>query len=336
MYASDKETCPNKHQDMSTNDVVISGMSGRFPLSDTTDEFARNLFDGIDMVTADDSRWPPDLLDMNPRMGRLVNYGLFDSTFFGVMEQMVEGFDPMARMLLEVTYEAIVDAEDANPQSLRGSQTGVYVAVSMYPMTDGYPEYLQPDIRKSLQSQFLTLYNLKTFYSSRISFVFDFKGPSMIVDTACSGSGTAFCLAMNDMKLGHIDQAVICGAHMTLEPFQLQVGQELGILSSRGISAVLDQDADGFVKGETVCALLLQHSANARRLLATVRSSRMNIDGYKTIGMFFPSAEAQEELMVKTYKEANIDPLTLTYIEGHVTGTKCTGKTELLVVGVGQ
>ncbi|CAG2178097.1 unnamed protein product, partial [Oppiella nova] len=189
-------------------------------------------------------------------------------------------------------------------------------------MTDGYPEEAQPDLRSYLSTGILPMFNMKSFHSSFISFVFDFKGPSMIVDTACSGSGTAFCLAMNDLRLGHIDNAIVCGTHMTFEPFLLQMSQELGICSPRGVSAVLDEGADGYVKGEVVCAVFLQRREMARRVYASVRSARMNIDGHKTGGMFMPLSESQEELMVDTYKEANVDPLELTYFEAHCTGTK--------------
>ena len=90
-----------------------------------------------------------------------------------------------------------------NPQSLRGSKTGVYVGISVYGLTDGYPEYLQPDIKSSVQQGNIAIMsNIKSLYASRISFVFDLKGPSMIVDTACSSSMTAFTTAYNDMRLG--------------------------------------------------------------------------------------------------------------------------------------
>ncbi|CAG2179512.1 unnamed protein product, partial [Oppiella nova] len=298
------------------------GMSGRFPLSDTTDELAKNLFDGTDMITSDDTRWPIDLYDMCPRMGKIVDFDRFDTTFFGLMKDVIDEVDPQARMLLEVTYEAIVDA-GVNPQELRGSHTGVYVGVSIYGMSDGLPDDLQPDSRINLHEVMLqTMSNMKTFYASRISFVFDFRGPSMIVDTACSASGSALTLAMNDMRLGHIDSAVVCGTHMLFEPYIYQFQQELGICSPRGVSAVLDREADGFVKSEAVCALFLQRRHTARRLYATVLSARMNIDGNKTIGMLFPLSEAQEELMVVSYTDANVDPLKLTYFEAHCTGTK--------------
>jgi fatty acid synthase len=121
---------------------------------------------------------------------------------------------------------------------------------------------------------------------------------------------------------GNIDNAIVCGTHMVFEPYVCQFQQETGLCSPRGVSAVLDQSADGFVKGEAVCGVFLQRRRNARRVYATVLSAKMNIDGNKTIGMFFPSAEAQEDLMVRSYTEANIDPLALTYFEAHCTGTK--------------
>ncbi|CAG2171295.1 unnamed protein product, partial [Oppiella nova] len=303
---------------MSANDVVVSGISGRFPLSDNTDQLAKNLYDKVDMVTGDDTRWPVDLYDMNPRMGKIMDFNKFDSTFFGLMEQMMNEVDPQARMLLEVVYEAIADA-GVNPQDLRGGRTGVYVGVSIYANTQGYPEDIQPDIRNNLQAAVLnSMSNTKTFYASRISFVFDLKGPSMIVDTACSAS--------------NVDSAVVCGTHMLFEPFVLQFQQEGGLCSQRGVAAVLDQEADGFIKGEAVCCNFLQYRKNARRVYATVLAAKMNIDGFKTIGMFFPSAEAQEELMTEAYKEAGVDPLDLTFFEAHCTGTKAGDPQEIKAI----
>jgi fatty acid synthase len=121
---------------------------------------------------------------------------------------------------------------------------------------------------------------------------------------------------------GHIDSAIVCGTHMLFEPFVLQLQQESGMCSARGVSAVLDEGADGLVKGESVSGVFLQRRRDARRVYATVRTARMNNDAKKTIGMFFPSAEAQEELMIETYTDAGIDPLELTYFEAHCTGTK--------------
>ena len=122
--------------------------------------------------------------------------------------------------------------------------------------------------------------------------------------------------------LGRTEYAIVGGTHMTLQPFVLQMQQECNICSPRGISAIMDESADGFVKADAVVCLLLQRKTTAKRVYAKVLTSRMNVDGKKTVGMFFPSSEAQEDLMVMAYKEAGIDPLKLTYMEAHLTGTK--------------
>jgi len=114
----------------------------------------------------------------------------------------------------------------------------------------------------------------------------------------------------------------VCGTHMVFEPFMYHAQQEGGVCSSVGVSAVLDQEANGFVKGESISAVLLQRGQHARRIYATVLTARVNIDGFKTVGMYFPSSEAQTQLMVDTYTDATVDPLELTYFEAHCTGTK--------------
>ena len=121
---------------------------------------------------------------------------------------------------------------------------------------------------------------------------------------------------------GRVDYAIVGGTHMILEPFLVHTQQETGICSPRGISAVLDQSADGFVKSDATACLFLQRESTAKRVYAKVLSSRVNNDGRKTVGMFFPSSEAQEQLMVEAYKMSGIDPLKLTYVEGHLTATK--------------
>ncbi|CAG2101429.1 unnamed protein product, partial [Medioppia subpectinata] len=327
--------------------VVITGMSGRFPLSDTTDEFAKNLFSGVDMVTEDDSRWPLGTYNMSGRMGKIQNYKQFDSTFFGLNEQLVEELDPQSRMLVEATYEAMLDA-GVNPQDMRGSNTGVYLGVSAYTMNDGYMEDGQPDLRENMQEAMThSIANMKSLFANRISYVNDFKGPSMAVDTACSASLTALTLAYNDLLLGNTDAAIVCGTHMVFEPFINQYQQELGMCSPRGVSAVFDESADGYVKSEAVCCLFLQRRREARRVYAQVVSARVNVDGYKKMGLFFPSAESQAELMRKTCKAAKVDPTQVTYVETHGTATKagdpievkaiynayCEGRTEPLPLG---
>ncbi|CAG2103817.1 unnamed protein product, partial [Medioppia subpectinata] len=157
---------------------------------------------------------------------------------------------------------------------------------------------------------------------NRLSFMFDFHGPSMSIDVACAASMVALDLAVTDMRLGKCDNAIVAGVSVNLQPFTNHIYQVNGIGSKEGMSRVWDQDANGYVRGETVASLFLQKAPGAKRIYATVLHARTNIDGYKISGMFFPSSESQYDLMVTTYREAGVDPHDVNYFEGHGTGTK--------------
>ena len=92
------------------DDVVITGIAGRFPESDTLDELRDNLFANKDLITDDDRRWPPGLYGLPTRSGKLKSLAKFDAQFFGISGKEVDYMDPQGRILLEVTYEAIIDS----------------------------------------------------------------------------------------------------------------------------------------------------------------------------------------------------------------------------------
>ncbi len=98
------------HRGFDMEDIVISGISCRLPESDNMEEFGQNLFNGVDMVTDDGRRWTPGLFGLPTRCGKLKELDKFDATFFGVHAKQANFMDPQLRILLELTYEAIVDA----------------------------------------------------------------------------------------------------------------------------------------------------------------------------------------------------------------------------------
>lgn len=102
---------------------------GRFPECKNIAELKENLFNGVDLITADDRRWPKGLWGVPERMGKLVSLEKFDATFFGINAKQADVMDPQSRMLLESAYECIIDA-GYNPAEIRGSRTGVYIGVS--------------------------------------------------------------------------------------------------------------------------------------------------------------------------------------------------------------
>lgn len=107
-------------------EIVISGIAGRFPNSKNLEEFSYNLYNKIDMVDEEESRWKHTMPEVPKRNGKVYNLDRFDSLFFSVHYNQAIAMDPQCRALLEHSYEAILDA-GINPKTLRGSRTGVYI-----------------------------------------------------------------------------------------------------------------------------------------------------------------------------------------------------------------
>ena len=295
-------------------DVVISGIGGRYPESDNIDELAANLYNHVDMITEDDRRWTPGLFGLPRRSGKIKDLSKFDSHFFGVHGKQANMMDPQARLLLEATYEALVDA-GLNPTKLRGSKTGVYIGASVSEVEEG----LAQDVSKV--SGYALTGCSRSMFANRISYVFDFRGPSYAMDTACSSTFLAFHQAMLGLKSGQCDMAVVGGVGVCLRPVSALQFHKLNMLSMDGKCKYLDSAANGYVRSETCAVCILQKSSDAKRVYATVVHAKTNTDGYKDSGITYPSWLAQRDLLKETYDECGVDPNELIYLEAHGTGT---------------
>lgn len=211
------------------DDICITGFSGRLPESSSIDEFKQNLFDGVDMVNDDPRRWAAGLHDLPTRTGKIKHDDLqnLDAQFFKLHQKQAECMDPQLRMLLECTYEAIIDA-GVNPQDIRGTRTGVYIGVSNSDSEEFWCR--DPDVVNG--------YGLtgcaRSMFANRLSFTFDFKGPSYAVDTACSSSLFAMDHAFRDIKSGRCDAAIVAGVGLIFKPTMSLQFKRLNMLSPDG------------------------------------------------------------------------------------------------------
>ncbi|XP_076763351.1 fatty acid synthase 1 [Xylocopa sonorina] len=297
------------------DEIVISGFSGRFPESQDIEEFRRNLFEGVDMITDDGRRWPSGLYGLPKRSGKLKDLKSFDAIFFGVHAKQANLMDPQLRLLLEVTYEAIVDA-GFNPNDVRGSKTGVFIGVSSSESDDILTR--DPD---DINGYALTGC-CRAMFPNRISYTFDFNGPSYAIDTACSSSLYAMHQAIRAIRNGECDAAIVGGCNLLLKPTSSLQFHKLGMLSPDGACKAFDADGKGYVRSEAVSVIYLQKARDARRVYATVLHSKTNTDGNKSEGITFPSGQMQNNLMREIYAEAGINPADVAYVEAHGTGTK--------------
>uniref|UniRef100_A0A665X8P4 Fatty acid synthase n=1 Tax=Echeneis naucrates TaxID=173247 RepID=A0A665X8P4_ECHNA len=322
------------------DEIVIAGISGRLPESNNLEEFWENLINGVDMVTEDNRRWTPGLYGLPKRNGKLKDISHFDAVFFGVHPKQANTMDPQLRLLLEVAYEAIVDA-GLNPTTLRGSKTGVYIGMSSSEAVEAYtrdPEELLGYSMTGCQRAML---------ANRISYFFDFSGPSIVMDTACSSSLLALENAFHAIRQGYCDTALVGGVNLILKPATAVQFLKLGMLSPEGTCKSFDSSGNGYCRSEAVVTVLLTKRSVAKRIYATVVNAGNNTDGYKEQGVTFPSGTMQQRLVQSLYQEANITPEQVEYVEAHGTGTKvgdpqevnglagvfCKSKREPLLIG---
>ncbi|KAH8377960.1 hypothetical protein KR093_008108 [Drosophila rubida] len=311
------QNAANEEASVMEGDIVISGLSGKLPESSNIEEFKQNLLNGIDMVTGDPRRWEAGIYGLPERMAKMRDEDLekFDDKFFSVHQKQAELMDPCMRMLLELTHEAIIDA-GMNPSELRGSRTGVYIGLSFVET-----EHEIPNMEPSSINGYCLTGCARAMFANRISYTFDFKGPSFIVDTACSSSLVALSHAYTDMRAGRCDYALVAGVNLILKPiFALQF-LRLGIVSHDGACKTFDASANGYARADTCAVVFLQRAAHAKRVYASILNVRTNTDGFKEQGVTFPDGHMQEQLLRETYGEIGLSPDQVVYVEAHGSGT---------------
>ncbi|XP_014471165.1 PREDICTED: fatty acid synthase-like [Dinoponera quadriceps] len=297
------------------NDIVITGISGRLPESENIEEFKQNLMKGVDMISEDERRWTTGIYGLPKRSAKVKDITSFDASFFGVHPKQANVMDPQLRILLESTYEAIVDA-GINPSALKGTRTGVFVGVSSSESDEFWTK--DPD----LVNGYGLIGCCRAMFANRISFAFDFTGPSYSLDTACSSSLFALHQAATAMRAGECDGAIVGGLNLLLKPTNALQFHKLNMLSMDGKCKTFDATGDGYVRAEAVVAVYLQRAKDARRVYATVVHTKTNTDGNKSQGITYPSGDMQNQLMREVYSEAGLSPADVTYVEAHGTGTK--------------
>ena len=309
-----------------TGGIAIIGMSGRYPGgANTPDLLWQTLKSGVDAVTeAKGDRW--DLGWHHPdsqRQGRvytraggfLDRIDGFDAEFFGMSPREVRQVDPQQRLLLELAWEAHEDAGIA-PRSRAGSETGVFVGIS----SNDYASLVGagwPDAYSNTGSSF-------SIAANRISYIFDFHGPSVAMDTACSSSLVCVHHACRSLLEGECTTALAGGVSILMHIRPWLGFARASMLSPSGRCKSFDASGDGYVRSEGGGLVLLKPLAAAERdgdrILGVILASGVNSDG-RTMGLSMPNGEAQENLLRTVYGQCGVKPEQVVYVEAHGTGT---------------
>ena len=308
-------------------DIAVIGVAGRYPQAENLREFWRNLRQGRDCITEiPPERWEHALYyDPDPNKpgksyskwgGFIADVDKFDPLFFNISPKEAALIDPQERIFLETAWQAIEDAGYAK-EGVAGSRVGVYVGVM-------WGQYELFGAESLLAGGTAVPSSSHASIANRVSYFFDFHGPSIALDTMCSSSLTAIHLACEELRKGEIDAAIAGGVNLTIHPYKYLSLSQGKFAASDGRCRSFGAGGDGYVPGEGVGAVLLKPLEDALRdgdqIYAVIKSSAANHGG-KTNGYTVPNPNAQADLVLDALKKANIDPKTLSYVEAHGTGT---------------
>ncbi|XP_026313533.1 fatty acid synthase-like [Hyposmocoma kahamanoa] len=322
------------------DEILISGVSGYFPDSDSVVDLKENLFNKVDLISGDDRRWKLAHPEIPQRTGKINNVNKFDASFFGVHYKQAHTMDPMCRILLEKAYEAVIDA-GVNPKELRNTKTGVFVGAC-------FSESEKTWFYEKMQVNGFGITGCsRAMLANRISYWLGVTGPSYTVDSACSSSLYALEHAFRSIRDGHCDAAIVGGSNLCLHPYVSLQFSRLGVLSPDGRCKSFDNSANGYARSEAIVVCFLQKAKDSRRVYAQLLHAKTNCDGYKEQGITYPAGHIQKLLLSEFYEECSISANTLEFVEAHGTGTRvgdpeelvaideifCTGRSEPLKIG---
>ncbi|GAA0352324.1 SDR family NAD(P)-dependent oxidoreductase [Actinoallomurus spadix] len=255
----------------------------------------------------------------------------FDAGFFGMTPREAAALDPQQRLLLEVTWEAFEDA-GLPPSSTAGADVGAYIGGFTF---DAATLQLS-DANRDLVSGSTPTGVSMTMLAARLSYAFDWRGPSLTMDTACSSSLVAFHQACAALARGECDLAVAGGVNVMTNPVTTILMSKGQFLSPDARSRSFDHRANGYARGEGAGIVLLKPLAAAERdgdhIYAVVRGSAVNQDG-RTPGITVPNAEAQRAVIRQACRVAGIHPASVGYYEAHGTGTPVGDPIEATAIG---
>ncbi|MEM9479834.1 MAG: beta-ketoacyl synthase N-terminal-like domain-containing protein [Verrucomicrobiota bacterium] len=321
--------------------LAIIGIGCRFPGgAEDPEAFWNLLINGKSgIVQTPEDRWNVERyyhedssipVKMHTKWGGFVkNVDQFDAAFFGISPREAQRMDPQQRWLLETAWEALEDG-GIRPQDARGTKTGVFVGIASNEY-GSIQMMSEEDIDVHTNSG-----STLSIASNRISYLFDLKGPSVSVDTACSSALVAVNLACRSIWSGDCEMALAGGVNALLMPDASIGFSKASMLSPSGQCFAFDDRANGYVRGEGAGMIAIKPLDKAIEdgdpIYATIRASVINQDG-NTSSMTVPGEDSQAAMLEQAYDEAGLEPSAVCYMEAHGTGTPVGDPIETRALG---
>ena len=311
--------------------IAIVGIGCRFPGgANDAETYWKLLCEGVDAI----SEVPQDRWNLNSyfdsdrsqpgktytRYGGFVDdIDQFDAGFFGISPREAACMDPQQRMLLEITWEAFADA-GINVDDLAGTNVGTFMGI----FTHDYNNLLLDSKNRDLIDFHTGVGVSQSIVANRISYLFDFIGPSVTLDTACSSSLVALHLACQSIHNGDSRVAVVGGANALLKPEFTIATSKASMLSLDGRCKSFDASANGYVRSEGAGVVIIKSLKDAQKdgdiIYSVINSTVVNQDG-KSNGITVPNQNSQKLALRQALKRAQISADDISYVEAHGTGT---------------
>lgn len=327
-----KEMCDIREN--AENHIAVIGMSGRYPGADSIEEYWNNLVRNTCEITVLTgrrkelwNRWDRQSLEKQGYYaGWLESIDQFDYEFFQLSPAEAKYMDPQERIMLEIVWECL-ERSGYTAESLK--QQGVRIGVFIGTMWGDYEKF---GIDKWEEDHIIEEVSLHSSIANRISYFFDFHGPSVSVQTACSSSMTALHMACSSIASGECDIAIAGGVSLISHPYHLEALKSQGILTEQGKVNIYSDSHSGMAVGEGAGAVLLKKTSNARKdndtILATIIGTRLSDYGRaKRYGMV--NVDEQKKLFLELIKKCKLEPSDIKYIEAAATGLAISDMAEV-------
>lgn len=311
--------------------VAIIGMSGRFPGAKDMEQFWENLKNGVESVkrfTREELKeegLDAHLLNNSDFVGAdavLDDIDKFDAQFFDYSAREAQMMDPQHRLFMEAAWEAMEQAGYISEK--QAGKIAIYAGsnLSSYMLRNIYSN---PGLAESLGSFKTMLANSQDFLATKVSYKFNFTGPSINVNTLCSSALVATQMACQSLNNYECDVAMAGGSNIQVSRNEAHFYQEGGIGAHDGHCRAFDDKASGTVSGSGVAIVVMKRLADALKdgdyIHAVIRGAATNNDGANKNSYTAPNADGQAECIAEAIAMSGINPETITYIEAHGTGT---------------
>ena len=301
-------------------DIAIIGLGGHLPNADTLEQFWQHLVNGESSITEiPATRWDwqalADTAHTRCHWGSFINnVAAFDPLFFNITPKDAPYIDPMERLFLETVWQVLESSGQLGERLSHcyQQQVGVFVGA----MYQHYRDWLtDSELPSSLLSSFSAIAN-------RVSYFFNFQGPSVAVDTMCSSTGIALHMACTSLLNGEIKLAIVGGVNLSLHPNKYQGLNQTQLAASRADS-ISFADGDGYIPAEAVGAIVLKPLtaalADGDEVLAVIKATAVNHAGQGS-GFATPNPAAQAELIQACLDKAQVTADSITYVEAAANG----------------